>query len=66
MISQSKNDPSYLDKIHAKVKGIEQNLKNFKIKSRSIYEQLFDEEILLNNELKMWDEKFDSYALEKS
>lgn len=38
MINQSKMEPSYLDKIHGKVKTIEQNLKNFKLKSRSAYE----------------------------
>ena len=38
MINQSKNDPSYLDKIHGKVKVIEQNLKNFKLKSRTVFE----------------------------
>ena len=38
MINQSKLDPSYLDKIHGKVKNIEQNLKNFKLKSRTAYE----------------------------
>ena len=34
----TKQEPNYLDKIHGKVKGIEQNLKNFKIKSRAAYE----------------------------
>ena len=58
MITQSKTDPSFLDKIHGKVKGIEQNLKNFKLKSRTNYEQLVDEEALLMSELQMWDEKF--------
>ena len=59
MINQSKNDPSYLDKIHGKVKIIEQNLKNFKLKSRSAFGSLVDEESALMNELLMWDEKFD-------
>eukprot|EP00347_Sterkiella_histriomuscorum_P015281 403357622 len=66
MINQSKQDPSYLDRIHGKVKGIEQNLKNFKLKSRSAYEQLVDEEALIENELQMWEDKFDQYMLEKS
>ena len=44
MINNSKNDPNMLDKIHSKVKGIETNLKNFKLKSRTAYEQLVDEE----------------------
>ena len=66
MINQSKNDPSYLDKIHGKVKVIEQNLKNFKLKSRTVFEQLVDEEQTLMSEIMMWDQKFDSYALEKN
>ena len=66
MINQSKSDSSYLDKIHGKVKVIEQNLKNFKLKSRTIFEQLVDEEQTLMSEILMWDQKFDSYAQEKN
>jgi hypothetical protein len=54
-----------LDKIHGKVKNIEQNLKTFKLKSRTAYEQLVDEEDLLADELESWAEKFEQYALEK-
>ena len=38
MIMQSKTDPSYLDRIQSKCQMIEQNLKNFKLKSRSTYQ----------------------------
>jgi hypothetical protein len=65
MINQSKIDPSYLDKIHSKVKTIESNLRNFKLKSRTAYEQLADEEQAIWSELSVWDQKFDQYALEK-
>ncbi len=41
-------------------------MKNFKLKSRSAFETLVDEETVLMNELQMWDEKFAQYALEKS
>ena len=44
MINQSRVESAYLDKIHGKVKGIEQNLKNFKLKSRQVFEDLVDEE----------------------
>jgi hypothetical protein len=59
MINQSKLEPSYLEKIHGKVKTIEQNLKNFKLKSRSTYEQLVDEEDAIMADLRVWEEKFD-------
>jgi hypothetical protein len=62
LITQSKGDPSLLDKIHSKVKGIESGLKNFKLKSRGDYEGLVDEEQIITNELEMWAEKFESYA----
>ena len=64
MINQSNIDPSYLDKIHGKVKLIEQNLKAFKLKSRTAYEELVDEENTLSNDLQILDEKFSSFALE--
>ena len=48
------------------MRGIEQNLKAFKLKSRTAYDQLVDEEQLLMSEMEMWSQKFDAYALEKS
>merc|ERR1712226_1286230 len=38
MIMQSKSEPSYLDRIQSKCQMIEQNMKNFKLKSRSTYQ----------------------------
>ena len=42
MIVQSKSDPSYLDRIQSKCQMVEQNLKNFKLKSRATYQQLVE------------------------
>lgn len=42
MVSKSSSDSSVLDRIHAKVQTVEQNIKNFKLKSRAIYENLHD------------------------
>lgn len=44
MVSQSSRDPGVLDKIHTKVSNIEQNIKNFKLKSRAVYENLHNQE----------------------
>ena len=38
MIMQSKSEPSYLDRIQTKCQMIEQNMKNFKLKSRATYQ----------------------------
>ena len=40
VLSSQKSDPNTLDKVHAKVKTVEQNIKNFKLKSRAAYEEL--------------------------
>lgn len=66
MINQSNIDPSYLDKIHSKVKVVESNLKGFKLKSRTAYEELVDQETGLSYELGLLAEKFSQYELEKS
>ena len=66
LINQARTDPATLDRLHAKVKGIESNLKQFKIKSRAVYEELADEEHLLMTEMEMWEAKFDAYTQEKS
>ena len=66
LISQARTDPATLDRLHAKVKGIESNLKQFKLKSRAVYEELADEEHLLTTEMEMWEAKFDAYTQEKS
>lgn len=34
----TKTDPTNLDRLHTKVRGIEQNLKGFKLKSRTAYD----------------------------
>ena len=69
MISKSPSTATatdYLDKIHVKIKGIEQGLKGFKLKSRAAYESLVDEEQILASEVEMWAAKFESYSQEKS
>jgi hypothetical protein len=66
ILQTTKTDPTNLDRLHTKVRGIEQNLKGFKLKSRTAYDQLVDEEQLLMNEMEMWSQKFDAYSLEKS
>lgn len=66
LINQARTDPATLDRLHTKVKGIESNLKQFKIKSRAVYEELADEEQLLMTEMEMWEAKFDAYTQEKS
>lgn len=58
LLGQSKNDVGNLDRLHAKVRGIEQNMKAFKLKERQAYEQLVDEEVAMSAELDMWREKF--------
>lgn len=40
VLAAGKSDPATLDKIHIKVQTIQQNIKNFKLKSRAIYEDL--------------------------
>jgi hypothetical protein len=40
ILNTKKNETGTLDKIHAKVSTIEQNIKNFKLKSRATYENL--------------------------
>ena len=59
MVSKSSNDPTVLDRIHAKVSTVEQNIKNFKLKSRAIYENLHDQESELDAELQAMVEKFE-------
>ncbi len=66
LINQARTDPGTLDRLHVKVKGIESNLKQFKLKSRAFYDQLVDEEYQLTNEMELWSAKFDQYAQEKS
>ena len=38
IMQTTKTDPSNLDRLHTKVRGIEQNLKAFKLKSRTAYD----------------------------
>ena len=52
---------SDVDKIHQKVQTVEQNIKNFKLKSRAIYEKLHDEESQLQGELDALADKFESW-----
>ncbi len=66
MLTQSKHDASNLDRLHVKVRGIEQNMKAFKLKERQVYEQLVDEEVAIMQELDMWADKFQAYENEKS
>jgi predicted MPP superfamily phosphohydrolase len=65
LITSQPIDPAQLDRIHFKVKTIEGNLRQFKLRERQIYEQLVDEELALENELQMWADKFDAYAQEE-
>lgn len=66
MIKQSKTDSSYLDRIQGKCVMIEQNLKNFKLKSRATYQKLVEEEQQLMAELSAASDKFDAWAAEPS
>ena len=66
MIKQSKTDSSYLDRIQGKCVMIEQNLKNFKLKSRATYQKLVEEEQQLMAELSANSDKFDAWAAEPS
>jgi hypothetical protein len=43
------------------VQAVEQNIKNFKLKSRAIYEKLHDEESQLEGELNALADKFESW-----
>lgn len=61
MVSQSSRDPGVLDKIHSKVSNIEQNIKNFKLKSRAVYENLHNQESQLDGELNALLEKFEAW-----
>ncbi len=64
-MSQSKSDASNLDRLHQKVKGIESNMKSFKLKERQAYEQLAEEEAAMTAELEMWRDKFQAYENDK-
>ena len=64
MIKQSKTDSTYLDRIQGKCQMIEQNLKNFKLKSRATYQKLVEEEQELMAELSALGDKFDAWAAE--
>lgn len=64
MIRQSKSDSSYLDRIQGKCQMIEQNLKNFKLKSRATYQKLAEEEQELMAELSALGDKFEAWAQE--
>jgi len=66
MIQQAKVDSSYLDRVHGKVKQVETNIKNFKLKERTAFEALVDEEEALEKELEAMAAKFDSFQEEKS
>ena len=62
MIKQSKTDSIYLDRIQGKCQMIEQNLKNFKLKSRATYQKLAEEEQELMAELSALGDKFEAWA----
>lgn len=64
LIKQSKTDSSYLDRIQGKCQMIEQNLKNFKLKSRATYQKLAEEEQELMAELSALGDKFEAWAQE--
>ena len=65
MIVQSKSDSSYLDRIQSKCQMIEQNLKNFKLKSRATYQQLVEQEQTLMAELSASADKFEAWEAEE-
>ena len=64
MFKQCKTDSSYLDRIQGKCQMIQQNLKNFKLKSRATYQNLVEEEQELMAELSAAGDKFDAWAAE--
>ena len=64
MIQQNKLDAMFLDRVHTKTKAIETNLKNFKLKERSAFEQLVDEEMLLEQDLTIFEEKMKTWGQE--
>jgi N-glycosylase/DNA lyase len=41
-------------------------MKQFKLKSRAVYDQLVEEEYQLTNEMELWAAKFEQYTQEKS
>ena len=64
MIFQSKQEPQFLDRIQSKCQMIEQNLKNFKLKSRANYSSLAEQEQVLMAELSALEDKFEAWAEE--
>ena len=44
MIKQASKQPEVLDRVHQKCQAIEQNIKNFKLKSKATYQNLVEEE----------------------
>ena len=44
MIKQTQRAPENLERVQSKCQQVEQNLKNFKLKSRTTFQSLIDEE----------------------
>ena len=65
MITQTKGgDEIYLDRIQQRVQQTEQNMKNFKLKSRQTYQTLVDSEQTMMAELSALEDKFDAWVSE--
>jgi hypothetical protein len=62
MLKQKKVE--YLDRAKAKCQTIEGNLKQFKLKSRTTYQDLAEEEKQLDAELSALEDKFEGWATE--
>ena len=66
MITQSKSgDATFLDRIQQKCQTIEQNLKNFKLKSRATYQTLSEQEKDLMAEISALEDKFEAWAVDE-
>ena len=65
ILSKQSRDTQTLDKVHAKVQTIEQNIKNFKLKSRATYQILHEEEVNLDAELNALADKFERWETEE-
>jgi hypothetical protein len=66
MITQSKSgDATFLDRIQQKCQTIEQNLKNFKLKSRATYQTLAEQEKDLMAEISALEDKFEAWTVDE-
>lgn len=62
LIKQASKQPEILDRVHQKCQAIEQNIKNFKLKSKATYQNLVEEEQALAAEISALEDKFETWA----